>query len=225
MLEFLVLLKRPTFSHKLEHWYIWICTKEKMGNRSAYPWIQRIPAKPQFWCDANVSSFTPNTLSGVFKTSCSLKRWIQDSYGFVICWPYNAGPPAWPLVPSPCPCHSSLSPCVLFYNTIAVLSLLPSSTLSLFNIQRSGLSLPWAPQPNVPITTQCPQHRLPPPSFCTGSRQHVQWWVRDLVCHLRGSWAGWPSSLPCSVGPSGWGMRAPCLPIIRGSSSKSLSLS
>lgn len=104
MLKFLVLLKRPTFSHKLACWYIWIYTKKKMGNRrSAYPWIQRIPAKPQFWCGANVSSFTPNMLLGVFITSCSLNRGTEDSYEFMICCLYNAGPPARSLVPSPCP--------------------------------------------------------------------------------------------------------------------------
>lgn len=75
-----------------------------MGNRrSAYPWIQRIPAKPQVWCGANVSSFTPNMLLGVFITSCSLNRGTEDSYEFMICCLYNAGPPARSLVPSPCP--------------------------------------------------------------------------------------------------------------------------
>lgn len=159
MLEFLFLLKRPTFSHKLEVLYIWICTKEKMGNRrSAYSWIQSIPAKPLFWYDANVNRFTPNILSGVFITSYSLNRRIEYSYGFLICCPYNAGPPARPLLPSPCPCHSCLFPRVLCTTLLVCPQFCPvPHSLSSFNTHRSGPSLLWAPQPlRSPITTQCP---------------------------------------------------------------------
>jgi len=144
-----------------------------MGNiRSAYPWIQRIPAKPQFWCGANVSSFTPNTLSGMFITSCSLKRGIEDSYGFLICHPYNAGPPGRPLfhhpvrataVSLPVSCCTTLLVCPQFCSV--------HHSLSCFNIHRSGPSLLGASQPlRSPITTQGPQRPLPPPSCWRGCR-------------------------------------------------------
>lgn len=153
-----------------------------MGHRrSAYPWIQRIPANPQTWCGANVNRLTPNILSGMIITSCSLNREIEDTYGFLICHPYNAGSPAGPLVSSPC--HICLSPCVLCPTLLSCPQFCP--TLSSFSTHRSGPLLLWASNPSDPHHNQMSSGPSPISIFMAWG--HCHWWVRALVCCLRGS--------------------------------------
>lgn len=196
-----------------------------MGNRrSAYPWIQRIPAKPQFWYGSNISRFTPHILSGVFITSCSLNRGIEDFYGFLTCCPYNVGLPARPLVPFPCPCLSHLPPCTLC--TLLVCPQFCSVTHSLFsfNTHSSAPSLLWAPkhlnppqQPSVLSTL----YQLHPAGLAAGSICAVM--SRGPHLLLEGL-MGWLATRPAMLSSTKWMRNESTFSYSKGSSSQSLSL-
>lgn len=162
-----------------------------MGHRrSAYPWMQRIPANPQTWYDANVNRLTPNILSGANVTSCSLNREIQGTYGFWSVIHTMKAVLQNPWFPLPA---TSLSLLVCFVQITVMFSVLPSSPLSPPLIPTALPLYFFEPHnPSDPHHNQMSSGSSPTSIFMAWDPCHTQRLVPGQ----------WPSP-PCSVGLSG----------------------
>lgn len=152
-----------------------------MGHRrSAYPWIQRIPANPQMWYGANVNRLTPNIVSGMIITSCFLSREIEGTYGSLSYMQrrLSCRTPVFLSLP-----HLSLS-CAL-YNIPVMPSVLSSSPLSPPLIP-TDLALYFF-EPHNPSDPHHNQMSSGPTLISIFTAwEPCHWWVRALVCCLRG---------------------------------------